>query len=754
MSIVLRPYQKAASDAAVAYFQDKKKKGGGLIVVPTGGGKSHIIADIAHRLGTPILIFSPSKEILLQNYEKMEKVAKGESSMYSASVRQKKISLITFATIKSAINHIEDFDVFRYVCIDECFPYKQFISTEHGQMRIGQLANMYKRGEQLPKVMSYNEKTKICEAKSIVRAWCSGVKEVYCYHFSGNVRIHCTENHPFLTQDGWKAIGLLKEGDCVLSNKKKAGYARIPNKDQVELILGCIIGDGSVEKRERAKNTHRFRFTQGESQLEYLKWKEQTLGCDGAIYGGKSGFCDKNVYFFSSHVLFFKDEMCSKKYVIEHLTPKSLAVIWMDDGHLSERQNGGTICAVAESSELTNLFADKLNEMGIDCSAREARSSLTKKTYHYISLRKKGIQKMCETIAPFVHKSMEYKLTDDTKHLAGTYVWDTAYSPYTACVLQRKESDGKKEVFNMEVEDNHSYVITTGKYDKDCGKYPQGIIVHNCHGVNSDGGMYEKFIHHRADRKVVGLTATPYRLSSRRGGSELKFLTRTRPHIFSYVLYVCQITELLSRGYLADPEYFDLTDMNLENVRSNSTGSDYDDKSLVDEYRRSGFYEKLLSLTLRVLHPKSGVPRKGILVFTRFTTEAEYLVNKLQECGESAAIVTGETPNKERERLIKDFKDGRISVIVNCMVLAVGFDYPELDTIILARPTKSLALYYQMLGRCIRPFPNKKAWCIDIGGTYRRFGRVADLKIGLEKADSKQWAVFSRGRKLTNTIIV
>lgn len=758
MKTVLRHYQKEASQAAVTFFLDKRNSGGGLLILPTAAGKSHVIADIAHRLNAPILIFCPSVEILKQNHEKMERVERGLSTMYSASVGKKDISLVTFATIGSVDRHPEQFDVFRYVLVDECFPYKQFVSTEKGQMRIGQLANMYKRGKRLPNVLSYNENTKECEAKKILRVWCSGVKEVFRYHFSGKICIHCTENHPFLTQDGWKAIGSLKEGEYILSNKKKAGYANIPNQDQIELILGSIIGDGSVEKRIRAKNTHRFRFTQGERQLEYLKWKEKTLGCEGAIYAGKSGYCDKNVYFFSSHVLYFKDEMCSKKYVIEHLSPKSLAVIWMDDGHLSEKQNGGSICAVAESSELTNLFAKKLNEMGIDCFARDAQSSSTKKTYHYIRLRKKGVEKLCKIVAPFVHKSMEYKLTDGTKHIAGSYIWDSTYSPYTACVLERKESDGEKEVFNMEVEDNHSYVITTGKYDKDKEKYPCGIIVHNCHNVDAKGGMYERFIHRRADRKVVGLTATPFRLTrGYEGGSILKFLTRTRPRIFDKVLYCCQVSDLLSQGYIADVTYYDVsekTSFDISRVMTNSTGSDYDEESLKLEYERSGFIYDLFNWTVRVLNPKDGTKRNGVLVFTRFVKESEQLVRMLSEKGVCAAVVTGDTPKKERARIAEDFKKGKIKVIANSCVYIMGFDYPALDTVILASPTKSLARYYQEVGRIIRLYEGKKCWCVDLTYNYRRFGKVSDLKIGLEKPNSELWAVFSRGRKLTNSKIV
>lgn len=277
----------------------------------------------------------------------------------------------------------------------------------------------------------------------------------------------------------------------------------------------------------------------------------------------------------------------------------------------------------------------------------------------------------------------------------------------------------------------------------------RNVMIDECHMVNSKGGMYETFIN-AEQRKVVGLTATPFRLGRGMDGmSMLKFLTRTRPRIFSKVLYCCQVSDLLEKGYLADLSYYDLTAIDLEIVKTNSTGADYDEKSLKEEYERSGFYDKLTTATLRVLHPKNGVPRNGVLVFTRFTKEADNLVEKLKMKGIRAAIVTGETTKAERDEIIEAFKGGEIKCVANVGVLTTGFDYPELDTVIMARPTKSLSLWYQCVGRAIRPFKGKDGWVIDLGGTYRRFGKVSDLKIECPQGSSK-WAVYSRGRQLTN----
>ena len=270
------------------------------------------------------------------------------------------------------------------------------------------------------------------------------------------------------------------------------------------------------------------------------------------------------------------------------------------------------------------------------------------------------------------------------------------------------------------------------------------VLIDECHNVSPKGGMYKTFIDD-SERVVIGLTATPYRLyQDGYGGSQLKFLTRTRPRIFKDVLFYVQINELLAKGFLSKMNYYDLTCLDLSNVKSNSTGSDYDDASLYREYKRSNYMERLVNVVRRLLKPKDGKPRKGVLVFTRRVLEAEMLVEQI----ENSVVVSADTPKNEREDILKRFRSGEIKVVVNAQTLTTGFDYPELDTVVMARPTKSLALWYQCVGRAIRPSKNKVAWVIDLCGNIKRFGKVEDLR--LCKDDKSQWCVKSNGKQLTN----
>lgn len=271
------------------------------------------------------------------------------------------------------------------------------------------------------------------------------------------------------------------------------------------------------------------------------------------------------------------------------------------------------------------------------------------------------------------------------------------------------------------------------------------LIIDECHFVNPQQGMYADLIKRMDNVRCIGLTATPYRLSSSSLGSTLKFLTRTRPRVFSNVVTYVQIKELFEQGYLAKLAYYKIDGFDSTKVELNSTGAEYDDRSLKRYLENIRFDNSVTGVVRRLMN----VNRKGILVFTRFIEESVYIA---KEIGDECAVVTGETPKKERERILREFKMGKIKVVCNVGVLTTGFDYPELDTVVLARPTRSLSLYYQMVGRAIRPHKDKEcAWIVDMVGLSSEFGKVEDLH--LELSGGKYWQIKTNGKPLTNVIL-
>lgn len=267
------------------------------------------------------------------------------------------------------------------------------------------------------------------------------------------------------------------------------------------------------------------------------------------------------------------------------------------------------------------------------------------------------------------------------------------------------------------------------------------VIIDECHFVNPKQGMYADFLKALGDIRVLGFTATPYRLTASRDfGAMLKFITRTRPRVFDRVVYSVDIQTLVQSGFLTPLTYYQIKGFDKGQVRSNSTGTDYDDQSLFKYMKQISFADKLIKVVTR-LHEI----RNALVVFTRFTEEAYHLKRNV----EGVEVVTAQTPAKERDAIIAAWMRGDVKTLANVGILTTGVDYPRLDTVVKARPTKSLALWYQCLGRAIRIHPDKKdAWCVDMTDNYNSFGPIETLRLGTDPKGLYQ--VFSGQKPLTN----
>lgn len=272
------------------------------------------------------------------------------------------------------------------------------------------------------------------------------------------------------------------------------------------------------------------------------------------------------------------------------------------------------------------------------------------------------------------------------------------------------------------------------------------IIMDECHGANAEKGMYLDFFKSLPGSRLVGLTATPYRLSrDNYGGSMLKFLTRTRPSIFKEVIHYTQIGDLIAAGWLTCPTYQHVSGFKPDELEVNTTGSDYTDESVRRVFNKVGFADRLRRVVERLL----SVGRKNVLVFTRFVEEAEQLAQALP----GVAVVNADTHPKTRSMIVEGFRSGEIQVAANVNCLATGFDYPELDTVVLAAPTLSLSRYMQQVGRITRIAPGKTdAWVVDMVDQVRQFGQVEHIRIKPTGKSGRKWIVedASRRRELTN----
>ena len=193
------------------------------------------------------------------------------------------------------------------------------------------------------------------------------------------------------------------------------------------------------------------------------------------------------------------------------------------------------------------------------------------------------------------------------------------------------------------------------------------------------------------DWRHLGVTATPIRT---KGASDLEA-------IFGKPVYVKSIFELIVEGYLSPLKGMEVrTEVSVEDV--GIQGGDFiaEELSRVINTRERNrlVVENYLELA---------ADRKA-LVFAADLNHARSLAEMFKTQGVSAAWVSGETPLSLRRSFLEKLRNGELKVIVNCMVFTEGFDEPSLDAILVARPTRSLVLYCQMIGRGLRPYPGKK----------------------------------------------
>lgn len=267
-------------------------------------------------------------------------------------------------------------------------------------------------------------------------------------------------------------------------------------------------------------------------------------------------------------------------------------------------------------------------------------------------------------------------------------------------------------------------------------------IIDECHTLPpNESSMYQQFLS-KIDAKVLGLTATPFRLKQYNypdKHSKINMLNRMRPKVFGEILHVTQIHELVEKGYFADTEYIEKEKMDKALLRLNSTKADYTLESMKYALDVKDVNEKVISFVQRAIK----IGRKHIIIFVPSVAEAEYIAKK-----GGGEYIHAQTPIKKRKEVLQQFKNGNIPYIVNVNILGIGFDFPELDTVVMARPTLSLAIYYQWIGRGVRPHPNKdKCLIVDFVGNIDKFGKVENLII---KPGDYGWGVYSNGNLLTN----
>lgn len=260
------------------------------------------------------------------------------------------------------------------------------------------------------------------------------------------------------------------------------------------------------------------------------------------------------------------------------------------------------------------------------------------------------------------------------------------------------------------------------------------VIIDECDLVNPKNlaGMYNKFFKGMGNPKIYGLTATPFRMdtfykepvggwAARRYSflevvTTVKLLTRYKERFWSRMLYTAHTQDLIDEGYLCPLTYHRLNLLEQKEMKFNKSKSDFD----LEDFE--GKFSKYLNQIAINVADMDG----SVLIFCASITQAQDLAQYIK----GSVVVTGETPKKERAKFVQGFKTGQIRVVINVGVLLVGFDKPDLQNIVICRPTRSLRLHVQLLGRGMRRAPQKSTCNIfDLVGNISVLGTAESLKI-------------------------
>lgn len=188
--------------------------------------------------------------------------------------------------------------------------------------------------------------------------------------------------------------------------------------------------------------------------------------------------------------------------------------------------------------------------------------------------------------------------------------------------------------------------------------------------------------------RLLGVTATPKRSDDKALGQ-----------VFESVAYELTMLEAMKQGWLCPIRSHVVRSVEMDFSGLHTAAGDFEPGELSAIMSAEQPVHKVASTTAEV-----AAGRKSI-VFCVTVEHARLVQEVLVRYGVKAALVTGKTPTKEREDVLSKYRSGEVTSLINCGVFTEGFDAPDTSVIVLARPTKSVGLFTQMVGRGLRPLP-------------------------------------------------
>lgn len=453
---------------------------GGILQLHTGYGKTTAAIYIASVLKLKTLVLVHKTFLQNQWYERIKQFTDANIGM----IRQKNIDIegkdIIIGMLQSISMIDYDPEIFKDIdllIVDECFPYDTLISTNMGFNTMEELYELWENKKELPLIKSYNEQNKCFEFKKMTYAWKKQTEKLVRVMFNDGT-IDCTPNHKFLTIDGYKAANKLTTDDILLGLFNNRGL----NDDQLQIIFGSFLGNGEVNCIKN--NEYEFVISYDITQHKYWEWKVSML--DAKLNN------DSYSIKFDINKKFPQNNTCPQ-WIIDEIDFRGIAIWIMDKCIINEKSLCTTI--LTSFDEDTNKrLVDKLVSLGINCNL------CCNLCNSYININEDSTQKLLSYIKQYVHDSVH-------KFNCEKYKWNDAYLDYDTCSVDSVSNinvdENNKNVYDIEVEDNHNFIVSKGCNDL------IGPIVHNCHHIASK--VFSRALFKLNPKHTLALSATPNR---------------------------------------------------------------------------------------------------------------------------------------------------------------------------------------------------------------------------------------------------
>lgn len=261
-----------------------------------------------------------------------------------------------------------------------------------------------------------------------------------------------------------------------------------------------------------------------------------------------------------------------------------------------------------------------------------------------------------------------------------------------------------KDSFKQQgVDLNHCTILTVGKVANRLNILAKPDLIIVDESQHSRAKTYQKIFNYYSDVPRLGFTGSPWRLS----GKGFK-------DIYSAMVLGPTAKWLIENKKLAPFTVYGYQLGDKSTLKSGSTG-DYTKKSL-NNYTKSIIHGDIVKSWL-----KFAKDRKTI-IYCHSTSFSKEVAQSFRDAGINAVHADAKTPESKRDKIMVDFKEGKIKILCNVDLVSEGFNVPDCSCVVLLRPTQSLVIYLQQSMRAMRYQPNKHAIIIDQVGNFEMFG--------------------------------